>query len=95
MEAEPWDCRVRYQSDLTKALADAQLETFRRGDYRRPFGDLEFLDESGLFEADTQQQEKILTQYGLDALRPLIVQVGIDRLRQRLLDLQSVSTLGV
>ena len=78
MGAEPWDGRVPYQPDLTKALAEAQQATIRRGDYRRPHGDLEFLDDSGLFDADGPQQEEILTQYGLDALRPLIAQVGVN-----------------
>lgn len=93
MGAEPWDCRVPYQADLTKALAEAQRETFRRGDYRRPFGDLEFLDESGFFEADGPQQETMLSEYNLDALRPVIAQVGRDGLRQRLLELQAAPTL--
>jgi hypothetical protein len=81
MGASGWQYFVPYQPDIDRVLHDLRRDVLDRGAYEEPGVELEFLDEVGFFEADEDEREPMMAEFGLEPLRWVIDQVGIEGLR--------------
>lgn len=81
MGATGWQYFVPYQPDMDRVLGDLRRDVLARGGYEEPAVDLDFLDESGFFEADEESREQMMAEFTLEPLRWAIERFGIDGLR--------------
>jgi hypothetical protein len=92
MGATPWHYFIPWQADMNRALQQLREDVFRQGQYVRPvLGHL--LDEIGVFHVEESRREKILEQYGLTCLRPLIAEHGWNHLEAALEQLANAPEL--
>ena len=94
MGATGWSYIVPYQADAGKVLRDLHGDVFRRGEYEKPHTDVSFLEQFGFFEADDEERERMMTEFGLEPLRKPIEQVGLDGLRGWLAERDTAPDIG-
>ena len=81
MGATGWSYIVPYQAGMGKVLRDLHGDVFLRGEYEKPPIDPSFLEQFGFFEADDEERDRMMTEFGLEPLRKPIERIGPDGLR--------------
>lgn len=94
MGSEPWSNFTPFQPDINKALHDLQDEVFARGEFDRPYAEIDFLDDMNFFDVSSDEREEMILTYGFSVLREPIDRVGIAGLRQWLVDLNSAPRIA-
>jgi len=88
MGATGWQYTVPYQSDMQKVMDDLKAQVFASGEYEHPgYDGPEWLEDMGFFEADPDEREAMIEEYGMSPIKPLLDRVGVDGLLDALKEL--------
>jgi len=82
MGATGWSFRVPYHEDMEQALEELKQKEFAAGRYEKPGVEWDVLDDFGLLDAGSdEEREEIIEEYGLEALRRPLAEVGVEGFR--------------